>query len=34
MQAALHNLDQIAGGMAERVEGLGDKRITSSINIQ
>ncbi|MED4054171.1 hypothetical protein P4654_08405 [Niallia taxi] len=24
----------MAGGMAERVEGLGDKRITSSINIQ
>ncbi len=33
-QAALHNPDQIAGGKAEVIGGLGDKRINSSIGSQ
>ncbi|MFE4525210.1 polymorphic toxin type 15 domain-containing protein [Cytobacillus firmus] len=33
-QAALHNPDQIAGGKAELIRGLGDKRINSSIGSQ
>ncbi|MBU5594939.1 hypothetical protein KQI76_07155 [Amphibacillus sp. MSJ-3] len=33
-QAALHNPDQIAGGKAELIGGLGDKRINSSIGSQ
>ncbi|WP_394336050.1 polymorphic toxin type 15 domain-containing protein [Bacillus safensis] len=33
-QAALHNPDQIAGGKAEGIGGLGDKRINSSIGSQ
>ncbi|WP_417894572.1 polymorphic toxin type 15 domain-containing protein [Bacillus safensis] len=33
-QAALHNPDQIAGGNAEGIVGLGDKRINSSIGSQ
>ncbi|UNL87276.1 hypothetical protein IE339_13670 [Priestia koreensis] len=33
-QAALHNPDQIAGGKAEIIGGMGDKRINSSIGSQ
>ncbi|GAE29515.1 polymorphic toxin type 15 domain-containing protein [Alkalihalobacillus hemicellulosilyticus] len=33
-QAALHNPDQIAGGKAEVIGGLGDKRINSSLGSQ
>ena len=33
-QAALHNPDQIAGGKAEIIGGLGDKRINFSIGSQ
>nr|WP_254391829.1 polymorphic toxin type 15 domain-containing protein [Terribacillus sp. DMT04] len=33
-QAALHNPDQIAGGKAEVIGGMGDKRINSSIGSQ
>ncbi|WP_262421828.1 polymorphic toxin type 15 domain-containing protein [Bacillus aquiflavi] len=33
-QAALHNPDQIAGGKAELIGGLGDRRINSSIGSQ
>ena len=33
-QAALHNPDQVAGGKAENVDGLGDKRVNSSIGSQ
>ena len=33
-QAALHNPDQIAGGYAEQIGGMGDKRINSSIGSQ
>lgn len=30
-QAALHNPDQIAGGKPEKIGGVGDKRVNSSI---
>lgn len=30
-KATLHNLDQIAGGKADIIGGLGDKRVNSSI---
>jgi hypothetical protein len=30
-KAALHNPDQIAGGKADIIGGLGDKRVNSSI---
>ena len=33
-QAALHNPDQIAGGRANQIGGMGDKRINSSIGSQ
>lgn len=33
-QAALHNPDQIAGGFADRIGGMGDTRINSSIGSQ
>ncbi|MDP1418081.1 polymorphic toxin type 15 domain-containing protein [Peribacillus simplex] len=33
-QAALHNPDQIAGGKAEVIGGMGDKKINSSIGSQ
>jgi hypothetical protein len=33
-QAALHNPDQIAGGMADIIGGMGDKEINSSIGSQ
>ena len=33
-QAALHNPDQIAGGHANQIGGMGDKRINSSIGSQ
>ncbi|MBC2259578.1 hypothetical protein HCB51_15050 [Listeria booriae] len=33
-QAALHNPDQIAGGNPLKVDGLGDKRVNSSIGAQ
>ncbi|WP_265416433.1 polymorphic toxin type 15 domain-containing protein [Granulicatella elegans] len=33
-QAALHNPDQIAGGYADQIGGMGDKRINSSIGSQ
>ncbi|MFC7371361.1 polymorphic toxin type 15 domain-containing protein [Fictibacillus iocasae] len=33
-QAALHNPDQIAGGMPENIGGMGDKGINSSIGSQ
>jgi len=33
-QAALHDPDQIAGGFAENVTGMGDKRVNSSIGSQ
>ncbi|EOV9527781.1 polymorphic toxin type 15 domain-containing protein [Bacillus cytotoxicus] len=33
-QAALHNPNQIAGGKAEIIGGMGDKRINSSIGSQ
>ncbi|MGO4239036.1 T7SS effector LXG polymorphic toxin [Bacillus sp. YAF8] len=33
-QAALHNPDQIAGGRADSIGGLGDKRVNSSLGSQ
>ncbi|MED4039088.1 polymorphic toxin type 15 domain-containing protein [Niallia taxi] len=33
-QAALHNPDQIAGGRADNIGGLGDKRVNSSLGSQ
>ncbi|WP_241654637.1 polymorphic toxin type 15 domain-containing protein [Sporolactobacillus shoreae] len=33
-QAALHNPDQIAGGRADNIGGMGDKGVNSSIGIQ
>ncbi|WP_121616335.1 T7SS effector LXG polymorphic toxin [Virgibacillus halodenitrificans] len=33
-KAALHNPDQIAGGRADNIGGLGDKRVNSSIGSQ
>ena len=33
-QAALHNPDQIAGGYADQIGGMGDKKINSSIGSQ
>jgi hypothetical protein len=33
-KAALHNPDQIAGGRADIIGGLGDKRVNSSISSQ
>jgi hypothetical protein len=33
-QAALHSPDQVAGGFANRITGLGDLRINSSIGAQ
>ncbi|HBF37739.1 MAG TPA: hypothetical protein DDW50_10495 [Firmicutes bacterium] len=33
-QAALHNPDQIAGGIPTNVKGMGDKRINSSLGSQ
>lgn len=33
-QAALHNPDQVAGGFADRIGGVGDTRINSSIGSQ
>ncbi len=33
-QAALHNPDQIAGGNADAISGMGDKRINSSLGSQ
>lgn len=33
-KAALHNPDQIAGGRANIIGGLGDKRVNSSIGSQ
>ncbi|QOS82315.1 hypothetical protein JNUCC31_05450 [Paenibacillus sp. JNUCC31] len=33
-QAALHNPDQIAGGKPEKIGGVGDKRVNSSIGSQ
>ena len=33
-QAALHDPDQVAGGRADRVTGLGDARVNSSIGAQ
>lgn len=33
-QAALHNPDQIAGGWADSIGGLGDKRVNSSLGSQ
>ncbi|WKB37384.1 polymorphic toxin type 15 domain-containing protein [Terrilactibacillus sp. S3-3] len=33
-QAALHNPDQIAGGKADIIGGMGDKHINSSIGSQ
>lgn len=33
-QAALHDPDQIAGGFADRITGMGDKRINSSLGSQ
>lgn len=33
-QAALHNPDQVAGGKVEKVDGVGDKGINSSIGSQ
>jgi hypothetical protein len=33
-QAALHSPDQVAGGFADRITGLGDSRVNSSIGAQ
>jgi hypothetical protein len=33
-QAALHNPDQIAGGKADNIGGMGDKHVNSSLGIQ
>jgi hypothetical protein len=33
-KAALHNPDQIAGGRADTIGGMGDKRVNSSIGSQ
>ncbi|MGM0923924.1 MAG: polymorphic toxin type 15 domain-containing protein [Bacillota bacterium] len=33
-QAALHNPDQIAGGNPLNIEGMGDKKINTSIGSQ
>lgn len=33
-KAALHNPDQIAGGYPEKIDGLGDSRVNSSLGSQ